>query len=221
MIQSSLDMLPSLLAGATTTIYLTLISFPLAFLVALAAAFAGRVNLAPVRWITTAFIEVFRGTSLIIQLFYFYFVLPFVGITLEATTTAVLVLSLHYGAYGAEIVRAAISTVPRGQYEAASTLGLTPRLTMRLVVLPQALLIMIPPFGNVLIEMLKATSILSLITVSELAFAGNALFQTTGQTVQIYVLVLIIYFLIAYSLTLGVRRIERHLSVGRGLGLAP
>ena len=220
MIQSSLDMLPPLMAGAATTIYLTLISFPLAFGVALGAALAGQAKLAPVRWVTTAFIEVFRGTSLIIQLFYFYFVLPFVGITLEATTAAVLVLSLHYGAYGAEIVRAAVLTSPRGQYEAASTLGLTPRLTMRLVVLPQAFLVMIPPFGNVLIEMLKATSILSLITVSELAFAGNALFQTTGQTVQIYVFVLIIYFLIAYSLTLCVRRIERHLSVGRGLGLA-
>jgi polar amino acid transport system permease protein len=155
----ALDVLPQLLKGAAVTLKLTLITAVLAFILSFVVGF---LRLAPnvwVRRVTTAYVEILRGTSAIVQLFYLFFILPAFGISLPPTTTAVLGLGLNLSAYGSEIVRAGILAIGKGQHEGAAALGLDRIQTYRLVVLPQALVAMLPSFGNLLIELVKATSL--------------------------------------------------------------
>jgi polar amino acid transport system permease protein len=157
---------------------------------------------------------VFRGSSALVQLFWFYFVLPLFGLNLSAIAVGVLVLGLNTGAYGAEIVRGAILAVPRGQWEAALTLNLTAWQTMRRVVLPQALPAMLPPAGNLLIELLKNTALVSLITLTDLTFRAQTLRSETLKTETIFTLVLVMYFGTALMLTALMRGLEALLSRG-------
>jgi polar amino acid transport system permease protein len=206
----ALDVLPQLLKGAAVTLKLTLITAILAFVLSFVVGF---LRLAPnvwVRRVTTAYVEILRGTSAIVQLFYLFFILPAFGISLPPTTTAVLGLGLNLSAYGSEIVRAGILAIGKGQHEGAAALGLNRIQTYRLVVLPQALVAMLPSFGNLLIELVKATSLVSLITITELTFSGRQMVVTTGKTMEIWTLVLILYFLMAYPLTWIVRSAERY-----------
>ncbi|MBK1866293.1 ectoine/hydroxyectoine ABC transporter permease subunit EhuC [Taklimakanibacter albus] len=206
----ALDVLPQLLKGAAVTLKLTLITAVLAFVLSFVVGF---LRLAPnvwVRRVTTAYVEILRGTSAIVQLFYLFFILPAFGISLPPTTTAVLGLGLNLSAYGSEIVRAGILAIGKGQHEGAAALGLTRVQTYRLVILPQALVAMLPSFGNLLIELVKATSLVSLITITELTFSGRQMVVTTGKTMEIWTLVLILYFVMAYPLTWIVRGAERY-----------
>jgi polar amino acid transport system permease protein len=212
---SILNLLPPLLRGAEVTIEITLLSAVLALVLAFLAGFGRLSKHAPVRWITGVYVEIFRGTSLLVQLFWLYFALPILGIQLEPMLAGILALSLNYGAYGAEVVRSAILSVPAGQTEATIALNMSSLQRMRLVILPQAFLIMLPTFGNNLIELLKGTALVSLVTLSDLTFQGMALRTTTLQSTTIFSLLLIIYFLIAYPLTLGMRWLERKVSAGR------
>jgi polar amino acid transport system permease protein len=167
------------------------------------------------RMISSIYIEVFRGTSLLIQLFWLYFALPMLGVQLSAMTAGVLAIGLNYGAYGAEVVRSSIQAVPKGQTEAAIALNMTTFQKMRIVILPQALLLMTPTFGNLTIELLKGTALVSLVTLSDLTFQAMLLRTATMKTAEIFGLLLIFYFLIAYPVSLGFRWLERKLSVGR------
>jgi polar amino acid transport system permease protein len=212
---SILELLPPLLQGAKVTIEITLLSAILAFFLSFLAGFSRLSKYWPLRWIAGAYIEIFRGTSLLVQLFWLYFALPIFGIQLEPMLAGVLALALNYGAYGAEVVRSAIQAVPKGQSEATIALNMSPFQRMRLVILPQAFLIMLPTFGNLLIELLKATALVSLITLADLTFQGMSLRTTTLQSTTIFSLLLILYFLMAYPLTLGIRWLERKLSAGR------
>lgn len=171
-----------------------------------------------IRILVAVYVEVFRGTSAIVQVFYFFFVLPLVGIRLSPLTAGVLALGLNFGAYGSEIVRAAITNVDRGQREAAIALNMTPALTMRRIILPQALAAMLPSFGNLMIDLLKATSLLSLITLSELTFAGKVIVQGQGHVTEVYVLVLLIYFVISLALGRIFKLAEHRVAVGLHLG---
>ena len=177
----------------------------------------------PARWTALAYIEVFRGTSALVQLFWFYFALPLLGIEFTAMTTGILVLGLNIGAYGAEVVRGAILNVARGQYEAGTALNLTPWQRMRHVVIPQAIPAMLPPAGNLIVELLKGTALVSLITLSDLTFRGQVLRGETLRTTEIFALLLVIYFVIALVLTRGVGwleiRMTRHMNVERAHGL--
>lgn len=204
-----LDLLPVLIRGAGITIQLTLVSAALALGMALVAGLARLSPLWPLRFVAGLYVEVFRGTSVLVQLFWFYFALPLFGIRLDAFTAGVLALGLNVGAYGAEVVRGAIRSVPVGQTEAAIALNFTPWQRMRRIILPQAFVLMLPPFGNQLIELLKATALVSLITIPEMTFQGLTLRQTTGRTNEIFLWLLVLYFAVAYPLTLGVRWIER------------
>jgi len=204
-----LDLLPVLIRGAGITIQLTLVSAALALGMALVAGLARLSPLWPLRFAAGLYVEVFRGTSVLVQLFWFYFALPLFGIRLDAFTAGVLALGLNVGAYGAEVVRGAIRSVPVGQTEAAIALNFTPWQRMRRIILPQAFVLMLPPFGNQLIELLKATALVSLITIPEMTFQGLTLRQTTGRTNEIFLWLLVLYFAVAYPLTLGVRWIER------------
>jgi polar amino acid transport system permease protein len=210
-----LDLLPILLRGLEITVRLTLTSAAIAFVIALVAGLGRLSPIAPLRFLAGVYVEVFRGTSVLVQMFWFFFALPLFGITLSPFVAGVTALSLNIGAYGAEIVRGSILSVPRGQIEASIALNMTPGLRMRRVILPQALVLMMPPFGNLLIELLKATALVSLITIPDITFRGVTLQQTTGRTTEIFLWLLVIYFAIAYPMTLGVRWIERRVSAYR------
>jgi polar amino acid transport system permease protein len=124
-------------------------------------------------------------------------------------------LGLNYGAYGAEVVRSSILAIPKEQTEAAIALNMTWFQRTRLVILPQAFLIMLPTFGNLLIELLKGTSLVSLVTITDLTYQGVLLNTTTLKTTEIFSLMLVMYFVIAMPLTMGVRWLERRASIGR------
>jgi polar amino acid transport system permease protein len=212
------EFLPGLLAGALITIEITVMGAIVAVILAVAAALAKMYGPWPVRWLAIVYIEIFRGTSALVQLFWLFFVLPLFGITLEPMTVAVLGLGLNIGAYGAECVRGAIQAVPRGQWEATTALNMTRAVALRRIILPQAFVAVIPPWGNLIIELLKATSLVSLITIGDLAFKAQQMNQTTLRTVEIFSLVLVIYLCIALVITQGMRALERWAARGIARG---
>ncbi|MCO5089532.1 ectoine/hydroxyectoine ABC transporter permease subunit EhuC [Bosea sp. (in: a-proteobacteria)] len=196
--------LPNLLGGIGVTAQIAVLSALVAFL--LASIFgvmrgSARRSLAILAII---YIEFFRGTSLLVQLFWLYFVLPQFGVSWPPLWVAVIGIGLNYGAYGAEIVRAALASVAKGQREAAHALGLTGLQCLRLVIVPQALVIFIRPWGNLMIQLLKATSLVSLITIADLTYRAYQLTQLTMQTMQIMGLVLLIYFVLAQIIAAAV-----------------
>ncbi|MFQ6747534.1 ectoine/hydroxyectoine ABC transporter permease subunit EhuC, partial [Bordetella pertussis] len=159
------------------------------------------------------YVEVFRGTSALVQLFWFYFVLPMFGMKLPALLVGIVVLGANAGAYGAEVVRGAILAVPAGQREAAVALNLTRARTIWRIILPQAVPAMLPPTGNLLIELLKNTALVSLITITDLTFRGQLLRSETLRTTEIFTLVLLLYFAVALVITGGIRMLERRFKV--------
>jgi polar amino acid transport system permease protein len=209
------EFLPGLLEGALVTIEITLGGCVLALLAAFLAAMGKMYGPWPLRWLAVTYIEIFRGTSALVQLFWLFFVLPVFGITLEPLAVAILALGLNVGAYGAEVVLGAVAAVPRGQWEATVALNMSRAQALRRIILPQAFVAMIPPWGNLFIELLKATALVSLITISDLAFKAQQMNATTYRTVEIFSIVLVIYLAIAMLITLGVQRLER--AAARGL----
>ncbi|MDN2568189.1 ectoine/hydroxyectoine ABC transporter permease subunit EhuC [Aquibium sp. A9E412] len=202
------EFIPGLLEGALVTIQITIGGCVLAVVMALLAAMAKMYGPAPLRWLAVAYIEVFRGTSALVQLFWLFFVLPHFGILLEPLTVAIAALGLNVGAYGAEVVRGAVNAVPRGQWEASVALNMPRTLALRRIILPQAFIAMIPPWGNLFIELLKATALVSLITISDLAFKAQQMNQTTFRTIEIFTIVLVMYLAISILITVGMRWLE-------------
>jgi polar amino acid transport system permease protein len=214
------EWMPFLLRGAWMTVKLTVLGCILAVTLAFIAAFGKMSTIRAVRWLAVAYIEVFRGTSALVQLFWLFFVLPHFGITLDPFTTGVLALGMNVGAYGAEVVRGAIQAVPRGQYEASTALNMSYWAMMRRIIVPQALLAMIPPWGNLFIELLKATALVSLITITDLTFAAYQLNQTALRSVEIFSLVLVMYFFISQAIAWLTHSAERYLARGLARGRA-
>jgi polar amino acid transport system permease protein len=200
--------------GAAITAEVTALAYVVAVIISFVAGLAKMAPWLPIRFLATLYVEVFRGTSAIVQVYFFFFVLPLVGFTLPALAAGVAALGLNFGAYGAEIVRAGIQGVDPGQREAAVSLNMSPVLTMRRVILPQAVVAMLPPFGNMIVEVLKATSLVSLITLGELTFRAQELNEVTADPIVIYSLVLLLYFIMAYPLTRVVRLVERRVTRG-------
>ncbi|CAN5516989.1 ectoine/hydroxyectoine ABC transporter permease subunit EhuC [soil metagenome] len=196
-----LDVLPQLLKGAAVTLEITVLTAPLAFVLSFVIAFARMAPWRWLRWLMTGYVEILRGTSAIVQLFYLFFILPAFGLSMGPATTAVIGLGLNLSAYGSEIVRAGIASVGLGQFEGARALGLSRIQTCRKVILPQAIVAMMPSFGNLLVELVKATSLVSLITLTELTFSGRQMVVTTGHAFTVWGLVLLLYFAMAYPLT--------------------
>jgi polar amino acid transport system permease protein len=196
--------------GLVVTIGLTACGALLAALFGLGAGLM-RVSRDPiVRFISRAYVELFRGTSALVQLYWAYYALPLLfDIELSAWAAGVWVLGLNTGAYAAEIVRAALLAVPREQDEAAIGLGLTLPASVRYVLLPQALPAMLPALSNLVVELLKASAIVSLITLQDLTFAAELIRADTLQTGPIYGVVLVLYFVLAHALSLGMRLLER------------
>lgn len=214
------ELIPPLADGLVITIELTLG----AAVIAIGAAFvAGVGRLSRHRWLrypAIAYIEIFRGTSALVQLFWFYFVLPLFGLNLSAMVAGMLALGLNTGAYGAEVVRGAIQAVPRGQREAAVALNMTRAQTLTRIIVPQAVIAMLPPAGNLLIELLKNTSLVSLIAIAELTFRAQALRAATLQTGEIFALILVLYFAMSLAIMGTVRWLEGRLARGLDHGRA-
>lgn len=205
----TLSLLTRLLQGTVTTLEVFTLSACLAMTMAFVAGLMRLAPFWPVRVVARVYVEVFRGTSGLVQLFWLFFVLPHFGISLEPLTVAVVGLGLNVGAYGAEVVRGGILSVPEQQTEAARALGLPRSVTMRKIILPQALVATLPPLGNLLIDLLKATSIVSLITMTDLTFMAYQLNQLTFRTEEIFLMVLLIYLSISLLITSAVRMLER------------
>ncbi|MEZ5888409.1 MAG: ectoine/hydroxyectoine ABC transporter permease subunit EhuC [Paracoccaceae bacterium] len=210
---------PRLVDGALVTCA----QFALAALVACIAALAaglGRLSaLRPLRALATLYIEIFRGTSLLVQLYWIFFVLPLFGLSLPKFEAGFLSVGLNVGAYGAEIVRGAISSVPRGQWEAGYALSMSPAKRMRRIILPQALALMLPPWGNLLIELLKGTALVALIAVPDLMFVAKQINGATFRSAEAFGAALLIYYLLARLLiTPAMRGLER--AMARRLGRA-
>ncbi|WP_199614506.1 ectoine/hydroxyectoine ABC transporter permease subunit EhuC [Paenibacillus alkalitolerans] len=212
-----LDLVPLLLEGAVITIEVMAASAALALIISFIAGLSRLSKWAWVRWATNVYVEVFRGSSLLVQMFWFFYVPPilFEVNSMPPFLAALLAIGLNYGAYGSEIVRSSILSVPKGQTEASVALNFTPFQRLRLVILPQAFMMMLPSFGNLLIELLKSTSLVSLITLADLTFQANVLNNTTWRTAEIFTLLLVMYFAIAYPMLLLVRWYERRATAGR------
>lgn len=199
--------LPDIGAGIWITLQLTIGGALLAFVLALVLGLMARANNIIVRGASRVIIEFFRGTSLVVQLFFLFFVLPIFGVDLPAVLVGILGLGLNYGAYGAEVVRGSINAVPEGQWEASTALSFTKTQRMVRIILPQAWALMIPSLNNLLIQLLKGTAIVSFITMMDLTFMINKL-RIDTDVFFAYTIGLIIYFVIAYILTLIMNALE-------------
>lgn len=198
--------------GTLTTIVQFLLASVLAIAIALTMALMKLSKNPLLQVAANTYIEVFRGTSLLVQLFWIFFVLPLFGLTLDKFTAGFLAVGMNLGAYGAELTRAGIQAVPRGQWEAATALSMSPALQMRRIILPQALVIMLPAWGNLLIELLKGTALVSLISVADLMFQAKQINGSTFLSVEAFGTALIIYYVLArLMITPAVRRLERTL----------
>ena len=203
-----------ILQGALVTIMLTLMGSVLALIMAFLAGLGRLSRFFAVRALATVYIEFFRGTSIFVQLFWAYFVLPMLGFELTPLQAGVLALGLNVGAYAAEVVRGAVQSSGKDQYEACMALNLSRWQGMRHVILPQAFLVMLPTFGNNAIELLKATSVVSLISLADLTFQAQVVRAQTGNTLVPFATILVIYFVLAMLISWGTRSLERRLSRG-------
>lgn len=204
------DSLPQLLlATVKVTIPLSIIAFVLALVVAVLATAMRLSGIRPLQWISRFYVWLFRGTPILVQLFIIFYGLPAAGITLSAWTSAILAFTLNTGAYAAETLRASVHSIPRGQLEAARTLNYTGWQTVRHVVAPQALRIALPPLGNDLIDLVKGTSLVMVITLADVFQVGRQIAATNFQPLALYAEVAVIYLAIFTVLSLLQSRLER------------
>ena len=210
-----LEYSPILITGTITTIQLTLASAVLALVVSFVVGLSRFSRLRTVRVAAIIYLEFFRGTSAIVQMFFMFFVLPLFGITFPPLLAGILACGLNLGSYGSEVVRSAILSVSRGQHEAALALNYTNYQRFRYVLIPQAIPVMIPTFGNLLIELLKLTAVASLITISDLTFMSQIIRVQTALTLEPFLVILVIYFIIASVLVWFTKLAERKFSKGR------
>ncbi|MGW1723110.1 ectoine/hydroxyectoine ABC transporter permease subunit EhuC [Streptomyces sp. NPDC002306] len=205
------------LKGIGTTLQLLVYGALLAAAVSFAVGVARTHRLRIVRFLAGLYTEIFRGTSALVMIFWVFFVLPVAfGWQLVPMWAGTLALGLTYGAYGSEIVRGALNAVDPAQKEGGVALGFTPWQRMRLILLPQAVPEMIPPFCNLLIELLKGTALVSVMGMGDLTFSANLVRLALQESAEIYAYVLLIYFVIAFLLTRLMRGLEKRLKAGVG-----
>jgi polar amino acid transport system permease protein len=201
-----------ILSGTMISLRVFVLSFVFAAALALPLGIFRLSRNALLRNAALVWVEFFRGISTVVQLFWLYFALPFFGISLSAQTAAIIGLGLVHGAYGSEVVRGAMQSIGRDQWEAATALGFSRRTTLFSIILPQAFVAMLPPLGNSLVMLLKGTSIASIITVPELTFQSTLIVTRTLAVIPIFTCVLLIYYAIAIAVTAAVRLLEHQLS---------
>ncbi|MFF7054722.1 ectoine/hydroxyectoine ABC transporter permease subunit EhuC [Streptomyces griseorubiginosus] len=205
------------LKGVWTTVQLLVFSSLLAAAVSFVVGVLRTHRLWIVRFLAGFYTEVFRGTSALVMIFWVFFVLPpAFGWQLVPMWAGTLALGLTYGAYGSEIVRGALKAVDPAQQEGGIALSFTPWQRLRLILLPQAVPEMIPPFSNLLVELLKGTALVSVMGMGDLAFSGNLVRLALQESAGIYTYLLLIYFVIAFALTRLMRGLEKKLKAGVG-----
>lgn len=211
-----LNFLPQLWEGIQTTIILTIVGSIGAVII---AVFLGLTMTSTHWWLRVPariIVEFFRGTSLLVQLFWLFYVLPLLGFEMDPIACGVGALALNYGAYSAEVVRSSIKTVAPGQWEAAIALSLSPTRRMIRVIFPQAWALMIPSLATLLIQLLKGTAVVSFITLSDLTDKISQLRQSTGDTVFAFTIGLIIYFVLAWLIQELMNFLERRATAALG-----
>lgn len=215
----SADQYLRLLEGAWVTIQVTALAVLFGTVLALVGGVSVLGPFRSVRILTRIYVELFRGVSAIILLFWVFFAVPqLLGVQLTPMQAGVLAIAINLGAYGTEVVRGAIQAIPRGQTEAAIAVNLSGWQRLRHVILPQAMVVMLPPYGNLLIEVLKGSALVSLITLNDIMRVAQVMRNNReAPSVEIFVAVLAIYFLLAQSIALGTRLLERRF--GRGLDI--
>lgn len=207
--KDAVEFTPILLQGAWATILVTLGSLALSTVLGLVWALMRISGHAWLDRIAVTLINLIRGVPIIVQLFYIYFVLPDMGISFTAVQAAIIGLGIAYSAYQAENFRAGIEAIDHGQIEAAQSIGMGWAMTMRRVILPQAFRIVLPPYGNTMIMMLKDSSQASTITVAELALQGKLIAASTFKNTTVFSLVAIFYLVMCIPLILLVSRLEQ------------
>lgn len=208
-----IESLPRLLTALVEmTIPLSLLSFAIALVIAVVVALARLYAPAPLKALAWMYVQVFRGTPLVVQLFIVYFGLPGVGIELAAFPAAVITLALNTGAYASEAVRASILSIPRGQFEAAQSLNLSRAATFRTVVAPQAMRIVLPPLANDFIDLVKGTSLVFAITLIDVFQVGRQIAAATYEPLIMYTEVALIYLALVSLLSLGQNQLEKKVS---------
>ncbi|KHO22192.1 amino acid ABC transporter permease [Mycolicibacterium setense] len=198
-------------AALTTTIPLTIISFVIGLVIALAVALARLSPNVVLSNIARFYISIIRGTPLLVQLFIVFFALPEFGVRIDPFPAAVIAFSLNVGGYAAEIIRSAIQSIPKGQWEAAETIGLNYTGTLRRIILPQAARVAVPPLSNTLISLVKDTSLASTILVTELLRQAQIVAAPTFEFFALYGTAAIYYWVICLVLSFGQSRLERRL----------
>ena len=201
---------PELFEGLRLTVGMTFGGMAIALVLGLLLAL-GRIS--PSAWLRVpviGFVELIRGSPLLLQLFYLYYVLPAFGLKLTPIEAGLLGLGINYGAYLSEVFRAGIAAVSPGQREAAESLGMSGGQTMRFIILPQAWRIVIPPTGNYFVSLFKDTALVSTISIAELMFQGQLIASDTFRYMRIYSIIFVIYVVISIPASMGVRWLERH-----------
>lgn len=192
-VDDSLQYLPLLLQGAWVSIQVTLLSLALATVLGMVLALMRLSPMALLHVPAVTIITLLRGIPIFVQLLYIYFVFPDIGINLSAFQAAVIGIGVGYSAYHAENFRAGIMAIDRGQYEAAKSIGMRTPMIMWRIILPQAIRIILPPYGNIMIMMLKDSSLASVITVSEMTRAGQLIASSTFKNMTVFTNVAILY----------------------------
>ena len=205
--------MPVLLQGTVLTIKFALMSMVFGLAIGTLVAIMGIGKIRVLRGIARAYVSVMRGTPLLVQIFVVYYGLPGIGISLDPTPAGVLTLSLNVGAYLSESMRGALEGMPRGQWLAAYSLGLSYWQTLRYVIAPQALRIAVPSLGNSLISLIKDTSLVSVITVTELLRSAQEVIASTYQPLPLYLACAAIYWVLSTGLSALQRRIEKRLAL--------
>lgn len=211
------DYWPEFLRGARATVLYSLVSLVLASLIGLTVALARISDLRALGWLARAYTDIVRGTPALVQIFFVYFGLPAVGVNLSAPVAAVVALSINSGGYLAEIFRAGIAGVDLGQMEAGRSLGMSHWQAMRRVILPQASLRAVPPTAGEFTNLIKGTSLLSTISVSELTRVAQQIIGVTFRPIEAYVAIAAIYFVLNAVVSQGSIVIERALRRSQGL----
>jgi cystine transport system permease protein len=192
---------PILKAGMEFTIPLTLITFVLGLILAFFIALARLSNMKAINAVAKFYVWIFRGTPLLVQIFILFYGLPSMGITLDPFPAAVIAFTLNKGAYSSEIIRAAILSIPKGQWEAAFSIGMSKSQAMRRIIIPQSIRVSLPPLGNSFISLVKDTSLAATITVTELFQKGQQIAAATYEPLWIYIEVAFIYLIFSTVLS--------------------
>ena len=199
-VQKILDLGGPLLLGAVTTVEITFTSLVAAIVIGLGLALLKLTRFRPLHWLIDVYVEVFRNTPVLVQLFLIYFGLAYVGVMVSALPAAIIGLSLNGGAILTEVFRAGLAAIHHGQREAALAVGMTPWASLRYIILPQTWRITLPPLGNYAIALLKDTAVVSAIAAPEIMFYARNLVTSTFETTLIYILAAALYFCLSFPL---------------------